>query len=467
MNGACIRSSLTLAILRVMDVDSHQRVLLSSGEGAEKQVLKTRVAYDQLKPVRTSHLHNDDQTTEPTNAELMDPEELDVLQDPFENDPTSVMPLCDEIMKGVSADPVPTNEAPTEGATGQAAFHGVSAYSLSEKLAKKKCKGVAVHQKSAELVPINEVSTEGATSAAAIAFVDLMSSPSLIPEAAEGRTSKRKRLPPTDMDEVLFEGRSGPARRRVEVLPVQPAFECTSETLMRGMLRILNGAWELTDEHMDHCSFLLKKQHPHVDGLQRMSVFESQGCQRVGTPQDRFVQVLLVGCHWITVSNMLCQHPGEILVYDSIYDRTPKSYRKEFLAKVGWLLHTAAPQITLMWPDVSKQRGNKDCGLFALANAGALCEGVPPEECDWDQARMRLHLTSCFRSGAMSLFPCRKQRTHQGIVHQEIEPVFCHCRQPYTGRAFEVCAACSCKYHKRGCGEKLPTSGPFVCKGCQ
>ena len=96
--------------------------------------------------------------------------------------------------------------------------------------------------------------------------------------------------------------------RCAEVVAVAPAYDLTQQ--MNGMLRVLHGCAWLTDEHMDHSSFLLKRQYPHVDSLHRMSVFESQGCQKVGTPKGTFVQILnLGGQHWITVSDQFCTVP--------------------------------------------------------------------------------------------------------------------------------------------------------------
>ena len=374
-------------------------------------------------------------------------------------------------MGSIPADPVqPSHEAATEGATGNAVFPGVSAYSLLQSKAKKD-EGVAARPKSAKPLPIDEARTERAkgkaasfTAEALKALLPIFSGP------AEKRPCKRmKRDTALDMDEVLYAGRSGPTRRTTEVLPVQPAFECTSEELMRGILRVVQAGLELTDEHMDHSSFLMKKQHPLVDGLQRMAVFESRQCQRVGTPQGKFVQVLLVGSHWVTVSNVFCENAGEIMVYDSFYSQVPASYKSTFVAKICWMLHTPALHVTLMWPAVTKQMGNKDCGLFALANAVALCEGVRPEECEWDQPRLRSHLISCFKRGQMSHFPHRAAMCDRGLVHQESIEIFCHCRQPDSGKMMVECESCAFWFHKQ-CEKlpnKLPDSYKFICRNCR
>jgi len=65
-----------------------------------------------------------------------------------------------------------------------------------------------------------------------------------------------------------------------------------------------------------------------------MSVFESSACQHVGTPVGKFVQILLVGPHWITVSNIHC-YAASVDVYDSIYRKTPKLHQKKFQTQVA------------------------------------------------------------------------------------------------------------------------------------
>lgn len=86
------------------------------------------------------------------------------------------------------------------------------------------------------------------------------------------------------------------------------------------MKRVLQQRQSLFDSHIDHFCSLLSDQFPEVDGLQRCSVFEADNHARVGTPTDKFVQILLVGQHWVTVSNIACHTQGEVKVYDCIHE---------------------------------------------------------------------------------------------------------------------------------------------------
>ena len=93
--------------------------------------------------------------------------------------------------------------------------------------------------------------------------------------------------------------------------------------------------------------------------------------------------------------------------------------------------------------------GGSDCGLFAIAVATSLCCGVLPQECFWDQRRMRKHLCDCFDKGVMFEFPkWSKPRHHKGCRHKESIQIVCHWKQPYFGKQLMVqCDKCHEQFH--------------------
>ena len=466
-----------MSVYRVLDIDHHQNLTLAMvKEGQPDVALGTKVPYDQVKPLKSSGLHRVDlQVGLPTE---------EVPSDDANNEADVDTSLGDNLCE--PAQPVPTNDTPVEVDTDNAAALPNVSVSVSEAA---ETGALPAHSPSS-VPPCDSV-----TVTATVTDPVVTGPPSPVQPTMPSRGSKA--VPPThanpvtssatstnrkvrtkrkrdveDLDSVLFAGRCGPTRRAAEVLPVQPAFQCTTEAELEGLKAVLYRGLELTDSHMDHCSAILKVQFPHVDGLQRMSVFESSGCQRVGTPQGKFVQILLVGCHWVTVSNIESCLDGEVKVYDSVYTKTPKSYRRKFVAQLGWLLHTSVSEITMLWPDVKHQTGNKDCGLFAIANALALCEGVSPEVCNWDQGKMGKHLVSCLGFGKLDMFPVVSAgpRRSKGVVYREVEPVYCNCRQPNDERRFMAeCEGCREWFH-RTCEEmpaKISATTKFLCHGCK
>ena len=97
------------------------------------------------------------------------------------------------------------------------------------------------------------------------------------------------------------------------------------------------------------------------------------------------------------------------------------------------MLMPTSKHFKLQWADIQGQRGSSDCGLFAIAVATCLCFGILPQDCSWKQEDFRPHLSVCFETGGLALFPVLKQdRKHKGFKRVEEIEVFCHCRQPYV-----------------------------------
>ena len=116
-------------------------------------------------------------------------------------------------------------------------------------------------------------------------------------------------------------------------------------------------AW-LNDRHISAALMLLKKQHPHISGLQTPTL----QCTRTFDVQEEkeFVQVLnMSGNHWITISTVGCP-------------------RGVFSGK----------SITIHHMHMQHQAGCSDCGLFALATATAICNGMDPGALNYLQRQM-------------------------------------------------------------------------------
>ena len=77
---------------------------------------------------------------------------------------------------------------------------------------------------------------------------------------------------------------------------------------------LVNGEW-LTDDLIDATQSLIKRQFPHVCGLQNVALGRVLS---FNINSDReFIQILHLGHgHWVTVSTIGCWD-GEIFVYDS------------------------------------------------------------------------------------------------------------------------------------------------------
>ena len=159
--------------------------------------------------------------------------------------------------------------------------------------------------------------------------------------------------------------------------------------------KILDGK-ELDDAIMNFAQRLLKKQFPDVNGLQntllqaKKKQVDAGGLQRLQVIHSR-------GNHWIIASTVHDEGPNKVMIYDSLYDNIDATTRSIISDLFG---SAAMPEIV----EVHKQQGLKDCGLFAVAFATAICfkqELAVP----FNQEIMREHLVQCFEQGVCLPFP--------------------------------------------------------------
>ena len=115
--------------------------------------------------------------------------------------------------------------------------------------------------------------------------------------------------------------------------------------------------------------YLIKKENPTCRGLQstQLAVRFQMEIQKGG-----FVQVINKS-HWIAVSSMNCQQ-STIKVYDSFHGYLPEDTKK----LIADIMQSPCPKIEAQYIDVQKQKGQSDCGLFAIAFATSLAHLQDP-----------------------------------------------------------------------------------------
>ena len=129
--------------------------------------------------------------------------------------------------------------------------------------------------------------------------------------------------------------------------------------------------------------------------------------------------------HWLTVTNIGAESAAEVMVYDSLYPSISMFMQKQ----IATLLHTSQKEIKVNIMNMQVQSGTCDCGLFAIATATSLVNGVHPGAVTFKQSEMRRHLYDCFRSGRLTSFPVLKsRRAVSKIKYTESFPVYCTCR---------------------------------------
>ena len=118
---------------------------------------------------------------------------------------------------------------------------------------------------------------------------------------------------------------------------------------------------------------------------------------------------------------------------------------------------------------MQQQKGGRDCGLFAIAIATALCFGIPPSHTEWDQGRMHKHLLRCFEGGKMEPFPGKNVQARGEVAETLQVKIYCSCRLPEEKRRMARCSGCGEWFHK-SCEANADVvfrrKATFVCKRC-
>ena len=103
--------------------------------------------------------------------------------------------------------------------------------------------------------------------------------------------------------------------------------------------------------------------------------------------------------HWICI--FVNNANSEVEIYDSLYSTISLS----LVDQVIDLLHTQSGKITFKSMEMQKQKGNSDCGVYAIAVATALCYQEDPTIICWNIESMRRHLLKCLEQSKMEPFP--------------------------------------------------------------
>ena len=81
------------------------------------------------------------------------------------------------------------------------------------------------------------------------------------------------------------------------------------------------------------------------------------------------------------------------------------------------LLAGPEKEISIKMMKVQQQEGENDCGLFAIAFATALANGVQPGHCVFKQSEMRKHLLRSLEEKVLAILPLEKMKRGRVGVH--------------------------------------------------
>ena len=228
----------------------------------------------------------------------------------------------------------------------------------------------------------------------------------------------------------------------------------------------------LNDAVINKAQTLLHEQFPGVGGLEDTTLGP---IFMFSVQKGEFVQLLHDGnIHWVCISNIGCNE-NEIKYYDSLRGSRVSWY---LLQQIASIVHEDGPQLVINPMKVQKQTNSVDCGLYALAFATSLVNGINPEDETYSVEELRPHLLKCLQDGKMKQFPRESETTHQRVRATTAVKLnlYCHCRMPWRpsdnevrGMAMAECEICLKWFHPK-C-EIIPDSifregGSWICNDC-
>lgn len=202
---------------------------------------------------------------------------------------------------------------------------------------------------------------------------------------------------------------------------------------------ILDKKGWLTDSEIHAGQVLLKTEFPLVDGLCDPAVKGD-----LVTPAiSEFVQIVNIGAHWVCMST-ISSGSGTVKIYDTLYN-TANSVA---IRHACHMLMYTGEAISFVNERVQRQINYNDCGLFSLAIATDLCNGINPSTQSYDQQGLRQHYVNCLESRRMTLFPKTTRRVprHLGSTRMSVA-IYCVCRMPNDKKEYVQCSHCNAWYH--------------------
>ncbi len=220
---------------------------------------------------------------------------------------------------------------------------------------------------------------------------------------------------------------------------------------------------------------MLSQQHPDIGGLYCCTLGASlEYPQATG---DKWMQIIHDGSnHWVLASKGFSKTDRDhVMVYDSSAGDLSEWKCDHVVSCMSSLLKTSKKEMIYIIKSCQQQGNGYDCGVFAIAFATSLANGIDPATLLYNPDTMRTHLDSCMKSGVLLPFPSttsRIKRSRKDVVKKV--PLFCYCRTiDYSltkddDMTWIECGNCMEWFHKM-CVKEFPVNikNDWSCKMCQ
>ena len=158
--------------------------------------------------------------------------------------------------------------------------------------------------------------------------------------------------------------------------------------------RLISDGEKLIDKRINSARRILHEQFPNLNGL----VLSFLQCRPLNGPTSNAIQILHIhGDHWVVAATSIGSKI--VRVYDSVYSSLDQLSSK----LITCFFHCSPCNVKIT--NVQKQEGNRECRLYAIANATTIAFGQDPTKVSYNQPCMRDHLVLCLTQKKMELFP--------------------------------------------------------------
>jgi Ulp1 protease family, C-terminal catalytic domain len=162
----------------------------------------------------------------------------------------------------------------------------------------------------------------------------------------------------------------------------------------------------LTDRHIDFANGILS--NGSVQGFNTPLLAQTSDGFPAASIDKPVVQIHHFSQHWVT--SYRPSNDETVFVFDSMlrYNGGKPVTSPELVKQLSQIYGRNRSHFDVTFPSVTQQKnGGVDCGVFAIAYAVDVCEGLDPGQRLYDYSQLRRHVVSCFRKQQLSPFPGR------------------------------------------------------------
>ena len=187
------------------------------------------------------------------------------------------------------------------------------------------------------------------------------------------------------------------------------------------------GGRKLSDESINLAQYILSESFPSITGFQDTVLAKENGFDIISS-QAPMIQLLHSSekDHWVCAAtiggrHILCDSLRSISAIRSRDTSTEKLIALPYDIQQQISEYCGLSTVSIDICQVQQQSNGTDCGVFAIAFATHIANGINPVNVKFDEMKMRQHLVQCLTDHKMKVFPtCHKITTDGKFCPPEV-----------------------------------------------